>query len=111
MSSSTQMAQEQFIAGLKHCVEVASDSPDAVVSIRMRPVALRLLLFTGSLDGDLDRVNYALDNGADASSCLTDRDAVILTNLGWVFPNLSLLGASDESLSLSESSSEAYPCG
>ena len=47
MSSSTQMTQEHFLAGLKHCVELASDSPDAEASIETRIIALRLLLFTG----------------------------------------------------------------
>lgn len=111
MSSSTQMAQEHFLAGLKHCVELASDSPDAEASIETRTIALRLLLFTGSLDGDLDRVKYACENGADINACLTDRDAEILTNLGWVIPNLSSLGAFDESSHQSQSSSEAYPRG
>ena len=105
------MSQEQFIAGLKHCVETASDAPDAVVSIRSRPVALRLLLFTGTLDGDLDRINYACDNGADINVSLTDKDVEILTRLGWVIPNLESLGACDESSHQSQSSSEAYPCG
>lgn len=105
------MSQEHFLSGLKHCVETASDSPDAEINIQTRPVALRLLLFTGTLDGDLDRVVYALDNGADVNGYLTDRDVSILTRLGWVIPNLSSLAAFDESLSLSQSSSEAYPCG
>ena len=111
MSSSTQMSQEHFLAALKQCVELASDSPDAEANIYTRTIALRLLLFTGSLDGDLDRVIYACGNGADPNSCLTDRDAEVLTNLGWVLPNLSLLGASDESSHQSQSSCEAFPCG
>lgn len=105
------MSQEHFIAGLKHCVETASDSPDAEIHIRTRPVALRLLLFTGALDGDLDRINYACDNGADINVSLTDKDVEILTRFGWVLPNLSSLGAFDESLHQSQSSSEAYPFG
>lgn len=111
MISSTQMTQEHFLAGLKHCVEVASDSPDAEASVETVPIALRLLLFTGALDGDLDRVTYACENGADLNATLTDRDVEILTNLGWVIPNLSSLGAFDESLHQSQSSSEAFPCG
>jgi hypothetical protein len=105
------MSQERFIAGLKHCVEVASDLPDAEVNIRLRPVALRLLLIIAVLDDNLELVTFALDNGADGNEPLTDRDSQILTDLGWTVPNLESLGASDESLSLSESSSEAYPCG
>ena len=105
------MSQEHFLAGLKYCVETASDSPDAETNIQTRPVALRLLLFTGSLDNDLDRVVYALDNGADVNGSLTDRDVSLLTRLGWVIPNLSSPAALDESLSQSQSSYEPYPCG
>lgn len=112
------MSQEHFLTELKHCVETASDAPDAETSLqtrpialRLRPIALRLLLFTGTLDGDLDRVQYACDNGADINAYLTDRDVEILTNFGWVIPNLSSLGAFDESLHQSQSSSEAYPRG
>lgn len=111
MTSSTQMAQEQFIAGLKHCVEVASDLPDAEVNIRLRPVALRLLLFIAVLDDNLELVTFAIENGADGNEPLTVRDRRILTDLGWVLPNFSSLGASDESSHQSQPSSEAYPYG
>ena len=109
MASSTQTTQEQFIAGLKHCVEVASDLPDAEVNIRIKPVALRLLLFISVLDDNLELVTFAMDNGADGNEPLTDRDRQILTGLGWTVPNLSSLGACDESSHQSQSSSEAYP--
>jgi hypothetical protein len=105
------MAQEQFIAGLKHCVEVASDLPDAEVNIRIRPVALRLLLFIAVLDDNLEGVTFAIENGADGNEPLTDRDRQILNDLGWTVPNLESLGACDESSLQSQSSSEAYPCG
>ena len=105
------MSQEHFIAGLKHCVETASDSPDAETHIRTKPVALRLLLFTGTLDDDLDRVTYAMENGADVNCCLTDRDKDMLTRFGWVLPNFLSPAAFDESLSQSQSSYEHHPCG
>ena len=111
MSSSTQMTQELFIAGLKHCVEVASDLPDAEVNIRLRPVALRLLLFIAVLDDDVELVTFAVDNGADGNEPLTVRDRQILTDLGWPFRNHESLGACDESSHQSQSSYEAYPCG
>ena len=105
MSSS--ITQEQFIAGLKHCVEVASDLPDAEVNIRLRPVALRLLLFIAVLDDNLEGVTFAMENGADGNEPLTVRDRQILTDFGWTVPEVESQGACDEY----QSFNEAYLCG
>jgi hypothetical protein len=104
------MSQELFLAGLKHCVE--NPPPDA--EEYLTNTALRLLLITGALDGDVDRVVYALDNGAKANEGLTAIDYEMLTTLGWEIPDLPSPGSPDasyESSSQSQSSEEAYPNG
>jgi len=104
------MSQELFLAGLKHCVE----HPPPDFEERLTNTALRLLLITGALDGDVDRVTYALDNGAKANEGLSTTDYDVLTALGWEIPDMPSPGSPDvsyESSSQSQSSEEAYPCG
>ena len=100
------MSQEHFLAGLVH---VITSNPDDDM-YNLRPKALRLFLFTAVLDSDLERVQFALDNGADADESMTQHDKIILTSLGWVMPNLSSPVAG-EYLDQSLSSDEAFPNG
>jgi len=100
--------KENFVNGLKTIVQ----RPDSEEQTKLK--ALKLLLFTAVFDGDLERLEFAMDNGADARWGLCPGTRTILTNLGWEvpeMPNPESLDASYESSSQLQLSSEAYPCG
>ena len=99
------MTQEHFLAGLVHVIQTHPDDD----THNLKPKALKLLLFTGVLDDDLERVQFALDNGAHAGAELTPHDKTILTSLGWELPNLLSPGVSPECSDQSLSSEEAFP--
>jgi hypothetical protein len=102
------LSQENFIDGLK---QVVLDPPDNETKLK----ALKLLLFAAVLDGNLERVNFALNNGARANWGLDPGTRTILTNMGWSIPEeLSSPESPDVSPEYSDqslSSDEAYPYG
>jgi len=99
------MTRENFIGGLISVV-VHHDHDQTI-----KNKALKLLLFTGILDDDLQRVRFAMDNGARADWGLDSASKRILTNMGWTVPvlepNPESLGA-DEMLGQSLPSDEAF---
>lgn len=102
------MARKDFIDGLM-CV-VVRDEHEQTIKNR----ALKLLLFTGVLDDDVQRVRFALDNGARADEVLDSASKRILTNMGWTVPEIepspASLGVDSSSVQL-QSSEEPYPHG
>lgn len=99
------MAREDFIGGLYSVV--LRDEHGQTVKNR----ALKLLLFTGALDGDLQRVQFALDKGACANWGLDPASKRILTNMGWTVPDIEpILESADvpETMDQSLSSDEAF---
>ena len=102
------LSQENFIDGLKQVVQ----HPDSELQAKLK--ALKLLLFTAVLDGDVERTRFAINNGANVQWGMDPGTVTILTGMGWEVPDLSSpvsLDASYESSSQLQSSEEAYPSG
>ncbi len=102
------ISQANFIDGLKSVV--LHHDHDQQTKLK----ALKLLLFTAVLDDDLQRVRFALDNGARADWGLDPASKTLLANMGWTIPQIGpnpVLPDADSSLDQSLSSEEPYPHG
>ena len=102
------MSKENFIDGLKQVIQ----HPDSEHQLKLK--ALKLFLFAAVLDGDAERVKFALDNGARADWGLDPCTVTILTNFGWEIPDLpnpESPGVSPECSDQLQSSEEPYPHG
>ncbi|MAP73751.1 MAG: hypothetical protein CMJ55_05750 [Planctomycetaceae bacterium] len=70
------MRQMMFLEGAKDLVLNHSPFPN-------KAQTLLIILFTGILDGDTDRVQWALDNGVDPNMEISTWAINIMTTIGW----------------------------
>ncbi len=76
------MRQMMFLEGAKDLVLNQHPFPN-------KAQTLLIILFTGIIDGDLERVRWAMDNGADANMAIQQWAIDIIRRIGW---SGSLLG-------------------
>lgn len=70
------MRQMMFLEGAKDLVLNHHPFPN-------KAQTLLIILFTGMMDGDLDRVQWAMDNGADVNMVIQTWAINIMRTMGW----------------------------
>lgn len=70
------MRQMMFLEGAKDLILNQHPFPN-------KAQTLLIFLFTGMMDNDLDRVRWALDNGADANMAIAPWAVNIMRTVGW----------------------------
>ena len=70
------MRQMMFLEGAKDLVLNQHPFPN-------KAQTLLIILFTGIIDGDLERVRWAMDNGADVNTQIHPMSINIMRTMGW----------------------------